>query len=371
MSALRGAQPTRPSPGRAVVVTSSRREDAGVARARDLPIASTVAPPYASATDNWSPPALNVSVAVSNRHFVPRYVPPTIGRAIATWRSASHGRESVRHAPGRADGPEQGRKPFVTAVPEAPRYRPALGAIAARRRVPRAARQIARSRAGAGDEGEESDQRCHGRLQIESRQGRRPLRHGQCEGQRQLGRSNAVRPTVRTPSGGETSVRSHRTSVSPVRPDRNRIPRVLPVYFPSEIIVVPVVFAIPAIVLVVRMSLRHKEKMASLNSDGGRSLEIEARLERIEQAVDAVALEMERIGEGQRFVTKLLAERPTPISDAQSLQRGASTCQRPKKGRAWRILDAREGRRAWTRTTRASSPRCGYRGPLTSTWRPK
>jgi len=47
-----------------------------------------------------------------------------------------------------------------------------------------------------------------------------------------------------------------------------------------------------------------------------------ARLERIEQAVDAVALEMERIGEGQRFVTKLLAERPTPISDAQSLQRG-------------------------------------------------
>ena len=93
-------------------------------------------------------------------------------------------------------------------------------------------------------------------------------------------------------------------------------------YFPSEIIVVPVVFAIPAIVLVVRMSLRHKEKMASLNSDGGRSLEIEARLERIEQAVDAVALEMERIGEGQRFVTKLLAERPTPISDAQSLQRG-------------------------------------------------
>ena len=92
-------------------------------------------------------------------------------------------------------------------------------------------------------------------------------------------------------------------------------------YFPSEIIVVPVVFVIPAIVAVVGMSLRHKQKMASLNSNAGRSLEIEARLERIEQAVDAVALEMERIGEGQRFVTKLLAERPAPISDAQSLQR--------------------------------------------------
>ena len=33
------------------------------------------------------------------------------------------------------------------------------------------------------------------------------------------------------------------------------------------------------------------------------------RLERIEQAVDAIALEVERISESQRFVTKLLAER--------------------------------------------------------------
>lgn len=33
------------------------------------------------------------------------------------------------------------------------------------------------------------------------------------------------------------------------------------------------------------------------------------RLERIEQAVDAIALEVERISEGQRFTTKLLSER--------------------------------------------------------------
>lgn len=32
------------------------------------------------------------------------------------------------------------------------------------------------------------------------------------------------------------------------------------------------------------------------------------RLERIEQAVDAIALEVERISEGQRFTAKLLAE---------------------------------------------------------------
>ena len=29
---------------------------------------------------------------------------------------------------------------------------------------------------------------------------------------------------------------------------------------------------------------------------------------RLENAIDAIAVEMERIGEGQRFVTKLLAE---------------------------------------------------------------
>lgn len=36
--------------------------------------------------------------------------------------------------------------------------------------------------------------------------------------------------------------------------------------------------------------------------------EIFGRLERIEQAVDAIAIEVERISEGQRFTTQLLSE---------------------------------------------------------------
>lgn len=40
------------------------------------------------------------------------------------------------------------------------------------------------------------------------------------------------------------------------------------------------------------------------------SREVEDRLDRIERAVEAVAVEVERVSEGQRFVTKLLAERP-------------------------------------------------------------
>lgn len=38
------------------------------------------------------------------------------------------------------------------------------------------------------------------------------------------------------------------------------------------------------------------------------------RLERLEQAVDAVAIEIERVAESQRFVTRILAERPRPAA---------------------------------------------------------
>ena len=40
-----------------------------------------------------------------------------------------------------------------------------------------------------------------------------------------------------------------------------------------------------------------------------RSDKEDERLRRIEEAVDAIAVEVERISEGQRFTTKLLAER--------------------------------------------------------------
>ncbi|HEY7407393.1 MAG TPA: hypothetical protein VH638_03945 [Gemmatimonadaceae bacterium] len=42
--------------------------------------------------------------------------------------------------------------------------------------------------------------------------------------------------------------------------------------------------------------------------------EVTSRLERIEQAVDAIAIEVERISEGQRFTTKLLTERANDAS---------------------------------------------------------
>jgi hypothetical protein len=40
------------------------------------------------------------------------------------------------------------------------------------------------------------------------------------------------------------------------------------------------------------------------------------RLERMEQAIDAIAVEVERVSEGQRFVTRLLSDRPMQALDA-------------------------------------------------------
>ncbi len=41
--------------------------------------------------------------------------------------------------------------------------------------------------------------------------------------------------------------------------------------------------------------------------------EVTSRLERMEQAIEAVAIEVERISEGQRFTTKLLSEARNPV----------------------------------------------------------
>jgi hypothetical protein len=52
--------------------------------------------------------------------------------------------------------------------------------------------------------------------------------------------------------------------------------------------------------------------------------EMASRLERIEQAVDSIAIEVERISEGQRFTTKMLGERvPSRCSRARACARRA------------------------------------------------
>jgi len=44
---------------------------------------------------------------------------------------------------------------------------------------------------------------------------------------------------------------------------------------------------------------------------------IEARISEMQQSLDAVAIEVERISEAQRFATKLLSERGASVPDAK------------------------------------------------------
>ena len=75
-------------------------------------------------------------------------------------------------------------------------------------------------------------------------------------------------------------------------------------------IAVPLGFFVTAIVLAVGVPLAraYSRRMDAESRNPRMPTEITSRLERMEQAIDSVALEVERISEGQRFTTKLLSE---------------------------------------------------------------
>lgn len=86
---------------------------------------------------------------------------------------------------------------------------------------------------------------------------------------------------------------------------------------------VPIAFFI-TIGVIVRSVLRYRVQRMELQAhlQGGPS-ESAHRLERMEQAIDAMAVEIERISEAQRFTTRLLSERATAersASDSASQQ---------------------------------------------------
>ncbi|MGQ0767183.1 MAG: hypothetical protein ACT4OZ_16160 [Gemmatimonadota bacterium] len=63
--------------------------------------------------------------------------------------------------------------------------------------------------------------------------------------------------------------------------------------------------------------IRYQQRKLELGAAGpDQSRSIDARLDRIEQAIDSMAVEMERLAEGQRFTTHLLAGGSEPASPA-------------------------------------------------------
>ncbi len=69
--------------------------------------------------------------------------------------------------------------------------------------------------------------------------------------------------------------------------------------------------AFTMITTIVISILRYRERTRNADREvfNPGNADTSMRLERIEQALEAVAVEVERISEGQRFVTKLLADR--------------------------------------------------------------
>jgi len=65
-----------------------------------------------------------------------------------------------------------------------------------------------------------------------------------------------------------------------------------------------------AAVLIVGMVLRYRGRTRSVGAMAALPADLTERLSRIEAGIEATAVEVERISEGQRFTTRLLSERP-------------------------------------------------------------
>lgn len=73
------------------------------------------------------------------------------------------------------------------------------------------------------------------------------------------------------------------------------------------------IFGISAVML--KLWLSHVEKMKGLSIPMQDRISSDVRLERLEQAVESIAIEIERVSEGQRYVTKLMSDRAQPMLD--------------------------------------------------------
>ncbi len=92
----------------------------------------------------------------------------------------------------------------------------------------------------------------------------------------------------------------------------------------NEDIIIPIAGMITGIVMVLGIPLvlvqARKLWVRDSHAASRASPETDMRLERIEHAIDAMAVEVERISEGQRFVTKLLADRQERVGIPASHQ---------------------------------------------------
>jgi hypothetical protein len=88
---------------------------------------------------------------------------------------------------------------------------------------------------------------------------------------------------------------------------------------PGEVAIAAIIFGTSSatILSLAKMNMRAAELRAR-----GADPRVEDRLERIEQAVDAIAVEVERMSESQRFTARLLSERLPDSGALPGAERG-------------------------------------------------
>jgi hypothetical protein len=89
----------------------------------------------------------------------------------------------------------------------------------------------------------------------------------------------------------------------------------------GQVTAVLIIFTLAVLMPIALGITRRLWRRTPKDSDGSLADRVSPRLEQLERAVDSIAIEIERISEGQRFVTKVLAERmplaqPPALSDA-------------------------------------------------------
>jgi hypothetical protein len=99
-----------------------------------------------------------------------------------------------------------------------------------------------------------------------------------------------------------------------------------PIIFEETLVFGGVVTAMGCTTAIIITMLKYRRDKGLSKGDLQRRLDdLGDRLSRIETAVDSTALEVERIAEGQRFTTRLLAERGGVSAFADKARPGGST----------------------------------------------
>ena len=87
---------------------------------------------------------------------------------------------------------------------------------------------------------------------------------------------------------------------------------------------VGVIVAMGCFTGIVTTWMKYRAKRLTGTNVDARLTEIAERLAKLDNAVDSMAVEVERISEGQRFVTKVLAERGAPAALPDGSRAGGS-----------------------------------------------